>query len=232
MRARGGGRDDGQGRSDGSCGRKSWRCASTAAYALARAGGGAPGVARARRPCGGTRSGLTRPRLPPAPPRIAPAEKIRQEIEDETERHLSKGTKVVSPVPIYLTIYSPVVPNLTLVDMPGAQGGRVRGLVPGAGARMAALGLAAGLLVWRAVAGARRSGGGGAGPGRGMCGCCRSRACTGGLARAAGAGTVEARPEAVWRRGSLPLTRGSVEALRRPQLAAVASAVGAARRRA
>lgn len=46
-------------------------------------------------------------------------EKIRQEIEDETERHLSKGSKVVSPIPIYLTIYSPVVPNLTLVDMPG-----------------------------------------------------------------------------------------------------------------
>ena len=55
----------------------------------------------------------------PAQPR-PPAEKIRQEIEDETERHLSKGSKVVSPIPIYLTIYSPVVPNLTLVDMPGA----------------------------------------------------------------------------------------------------------------
>lgn len=48
------------------------------------------------------------------------AEKIRQEIEDETERHLAKSPgKVVSPIPIYLTIYSPVVPNLTLVDMPG-----------------------------------------------------------------------------------------------------------------
>jgi hypothetical protein len=30
---------------------------------------------------------------------------------------------VVSPVPIYLTIYSPVVPNLTLVDMPGGHTG-------------------------------------------------------------------------------------------------------------
>ena len=55
------------------------------------------------------------------PAAIPITEKIRQEIEDETERHLSKGSKVVSPVPIYLTIYSPVVPNLTLVDMPGAQ---------------------------------------------------------------------------------------------------------------
>lgn len=57
---------------------------------------------------------------PAAPtPLLRPAEKIRQEIEDETERHLSKGSKVVSPIPIYLTIYSPLVPNLTLVDMPG-----------------------------------------------------------------------------------------------------------------
>lgn len=44
---------------------------------------------------------------------------IRQEIEDETHRHLAKGAKVVSPIPIYLTVYSPNVPNLTLVDMPG-----------------------------------------------------------------------------------------------------------------
>eukprot|EP00877_Chromochloris_zofingiensis_P008940 jgi/Chrzof1/429/Cz01g15170.t1 len=46
-------------------------------------------------------------------------DKIRQEIEDETERHLAKSRNVVSPVPIYLTVYSPAVPNLTLVDMPG-----------------------------------------------------------------------------------------------------------------
>lgn len=46
-------------------------------------------------------------------------EKVRQEIEDETERHLQKHHKPVSPVPIYLTVYSPIVPNLTLVDMPG-----------------------------------------------------------------------------------------------------------------
>ena len=42
-----------------------------------------------------------------------------QEIEDETHRHLAKCNKPVSPVPIYLTVYSPKVPNLTLVDMPG-----------------------------------------------------------------------------------------------------------------
>lgn len=50
------------------------------------------------------------------------ADKIRQEIEDETERLLRTvpGNKAVSPVPIYLTVYSPMVPNLTLVDMPGA----------------------------------------------------------------------------------------------------------------
>ncbi|WIA18610.1 hypothetical protein OEZ86_005059 [Tetradesmus obliquus] len=48
-------------------------------------------------------------------------DKIRQEIEDETERLLRNqpGSKAVSPVPIYLTVYSPLVPNLTLVDMPG-----------------------------------------------------------------------------------------------------------------
>jgi len=44
---------------------------------------------------------------------------IRQEIEAETDRHLGKSHKVVSPIPIYLTIYSPHVPNLTLVDLPG-----------------------------------------------------------------------------------------------------------------
>eukprot|EP00198_Chlamydomonas_reinhardtii_P011594 XP_001700931.1 dynamin-related GTPase [Chlamydomonas reinhardtii] len=46
---------------------------------------------------------------------------ITTEIEDETTRHLQRqgGTKVVSPDPIYLTVYSVNVPNLTLVDMPG-----------------------------------------------------------------------------------------------------------------
>jgi hypothetical protein len=59
--------------------------------------------------------------LRPAPSRFVHADKIRQEIEDETERLLRTvpGNKAVSPVPIYLTVYSPMVPNLTLVDMPG-----------------------------------------------------------------------------------------------------------------
>jgi hypothetical protein len=52
---------------------------------------------------------------------ICCADEISKEIEDETERHLKKvgGTRVVSPDPIYLTVYSPNVPNLTMVDMPG-----------------------------------------------------------------------------------------------------------------
>ena len=47
------------------------------------------------------------------------AEAIRREIEEETVRHLSKVRKPVSPDPIQLAIYSPKVPNLTMVDMPG-----------------------------------------------------------------------------------------------------------------
>ena len=47
------------------------------------------------------------------------AEKIREEIESETMRFLSGKGKAVAPDPIQLTVYSPVVPNLTLVDMPG-----------------------------------------------------------------------------------------------------------------
>ena len=48
------------------------------------------------------------------------AEDIRHEIEDETARHLSKVCKLVSADPIQLAVYSPRVPNLTMVDMPGA----------------------------------------------------------------------------------------------------------------
>lgn len=64
-------------------------------------------------------------RLCPALVALCPADKIRQEIEDETERLLRTvpGNKAVSPVPIYLTVYSPMVPNLTLVDMPGVHAG-------------------------------------------------------------------------------------------------------------
>ena len=50
------------------------------------------------------------------------ADAIRQEIEDKTLRHLSKRHKMVSPDPIQLAIYSPHVPNLTMVDMPGVLG--------------------------------------------------------------------------------------------------------------
>ena len=41
------------------------------------------------------------------------------EIEAETKRYLQQNGKVVSADPIQLTVYSPLVPNLTLVDMPG-----------------------------------------------------------------------------------------------------------------
>jgi hypothetical protein len=44
---------------------------------------------------------------------------IRAEIENETMRYLKAKGKAVSPDPIQLTVYSPNVPNLTLVDMPG-----------------------------------------------------------------------------------------------------------------
>lgn len=47
-------------------------------------------------------------------------DQIRQEIEDETERHLGNlSHKAVSPDPIFLTVSSPHVPHLTLIDMPG-----------------------------------------------------------------------------------------------------------------
>ncbi|OAY49476.1 phragmoplastin DRP1E isoform X1 [Manihot esculenta] len=43
---------------------------------------------------------------------------VRQEIQDETDR-LTGKTKQISPVPIHLSIYSPNVVNLTLIDLPG-----------------------------------------------------------------------------------------------------------------
>lgn len=43
---------------------------------------------------------------------------VRQEIADETDR-LTGRTKQISPVPIHLSIYSPKVVNLTLIDLPG-----------------------------------------------------------------------------------------------------------------
>nr|GEW03650.1 dynamin-like protein [Tanacetum cinerariifolium] len=43
---------------------------------------------------------------------------VRKEISDETDRETGK-TKQISSVPIHLSIYSPNVVNLTLVDLPG-----------------------------------------------------------------------------------------------------------------
>ncbi|TWW60973.1 Dynamin-1 [Takifugu flavidus] len=45
-------------------------------------------------------------------------DKVRQEIEAETER-VTGQNKGISPVPINLRVYSPNVLNLTLVDLPG-----------------------------------------------------------------------------------------------------------------
>eukprot|EP00983_Pelagomonas_calceolata_P037954 1136615-Pelagomonas_calceolata.AAC.6 len=48
------------------------------------------------------------------------AYEVRDEISEETDRHLKRfSNRVVSGDPIYLTVYSPNVPNLSLVDMPG-----------------------------------------------------------------------------------------------------------------
>ncbi|KAH7668661.1 Dynamin protein [Dioscorea alata] len=43
---------------------------------------------------------------------------VRKEIQDDTDR-LTGKTKQISPVPIHLSIYSPNVVNLTLIDLPG-----------------------------------------------------------------------------------------------------------------
>ncbi|KAL6495577.1 hypothetical protein OROGR_030140 [Orobanche gracilis] len=43
---------------------------------------------------------------------------VRKEISDETDRETGR-TKQISNVPIYLSIYSPNVVNLTLIDLPG-----------------------------------------------------------------------------------------------------------------
>ncbi|XP_071689971.1 phragmoplastin DRP1E-like isoform X2 [Rutidosis leptorrhynchoides] len=43
---------------------------------------------------------------------------VRQEIQDETDRITGKS-KQISPIPIHLSIYSPKVVNLTLIDLPG-----------------------------------------------------------------------------------------------------------------
>ncbi|CAM8935409.1 unnamed protein product [Rhodiola kirilowii] len=43
---------------------------------------------------------------------------VRKEIQDETDR-ITGQSKQISPVPIHLSIYSPNVVNLTLIDLPG-----------------------------------------------------------------------------------------------------------------
>lgn len=43
---------------------------------------------------------------------------VRKEIADETDRETGRS-KAISSVPIYLSIYSPYVVNLTLIDLPG-----------------------------------------------------------------------------------------------------------------
>jgi len=45
-------------------------------------------------------------------------DEVRQEIEDETDR-MTGSNKGISAIPINLTVYSPNVLNLTLVDLPG-----------------------------------------------------------------------------------------------------------------
>lgn len=46
-------------------------------------------------------------------------EEIRKEILRDTERLISSSSKAISPKPILLTIYSPHVLSLTLIDLPG-----------------------------------------------------------------------------------------------------------------
>ncbi|KAI8010808.1 Dynamin-related protein 1A [Camellia lanceoleosa] len=43
---------------------------------------------------------------------------VRKEIADETNRETGRS-KQISTVPIYLSLYSPSVVNLTLIDLPG-----------------------------------------------------------------------------------------------------------------
>ena len=52
--------------------------------------------------------------------------KIRKEIEEQTFR-IAGGDKNISEEPISLTIYSPYVVDLTLVDLPGITKVPIRG---------------------------------------------------------------------------------------------------------
>ncbi|CAJ2676435.1 dynamin-related protein 5A [Trifolium pratense] len=44
---------------------------------------------------------------------------VRKEIQEETDRETGRSSKQISTVPIHLSIYSPMVVNLTLIDLPG-----------------------------------------------------------------------------------------------------------------
>ncbi|CAI9112459.1 OLC1v1012911C1 [Oldenlandia corymbosa var. corymbosa] len=44
---------------------------------------------------------------------------VRREISDTTDRETGRSKKLISSVPIYLSIYSPKLVNLTLTDLPG-----------------------------------------------------------------------------------------------------------------
>lgn len=44
---------------------------------------------------------------------------VRKEISDETDRETGRSSRQISSVPIHLSIYSPNVVNLTLIDLPG-----------------------------------------------------------------------------------------------------------------
>ncbi|PRQ31614.1 putative dynamin central domain, dynamin, GTPase domain, Dynamin superfamily [Rosa chinensis] len=53
---------------------------------------------------------------------------VRQEISDETDRETGR-TKAISSVPIHLSIYSPNVVNLALIDLPGLTKGQAESIV-------------------------------------------------------------------------------------------------------
>ncbi|KAF6135594.1 hypothetical protein GIB67_015447 [Kingdonia uniflora] len=50
--------------------------------------------------------------------RVTDFSAVRKEIQDETDR-ITGRSKQISPIPIHLSIYSPNVVNLTLIDLPG-----------------------------------------------------------------------------------------------------------------
>ena len=51
--------------------------------------------------------------------KITDFDQVRTEIDAQTERITGPGNKCLSDTPISLTVYSPNVVDLTLVDLPG-----------------------------------------------------------------------------------------------------------------